>query len=282
VLQVESASTRVKRQNGEDQRESYLQRAYEGDPERSWRRGSRTSSPRSRKDQEAKLSKAREKPPRAEEAAADVRRCRGSHRFVRNYLDWLLSIPWKQEDKVKSSQAAQEISTRSTSAGEGQERIVEYLAVHSAPTADRPDPAWSARPASANLVGSRSPSDRPCFVRCRSRVRVRGGLRAHRRTYIGSMPGKVIQSMRRQVVEPLFLLDEVGQDGADPRRSVSALLSARPRAEPHLQRPLLESTTSLHVISSRGEHAHIRRLMTDGDHPHRGTPRTEGRDRAQH
>jgi len=163
---------------------------------------------------------------------------------VRDYLDWLLSIPWNKKTKVKKDLAlAQEILDNDHYGLEKvKERIVEHLAVQ-----QRANKLTGSIPCLVGPPGVGKTSFGKSIARATGRVFVRvslGGvrdeaeIRGHRRTYIGSTPGMVIQSMRRaKSSNPLFLLDGVDKDGRRlPRRPDFGLAgSARPRAEPHLQ-----------------------------------------------
>jgi ATP-dependent Lon protease len=151
---------------------------------------------------------------------------------VRDYLDWLLSIPWNKKTKVKKDLAlAQEILDNDHYGLEKvKERIVEHLAVQ-----QRANKLTGSIPCLVGPPGVGKTSFGKSIARATGRVFVRvslGGvrdeaeIRGHRRTYIGSTPGMVIQSMRRaKSSNPLFLLDGVDKMGADFRGDpTSALL----------------------------------------------------------
>src|SRR3974390_312573 len=150
---------------------------------------------------------------------------------VRNYLDWLPSFPWNTKSEVANALAhAQQILDHDHYGVEKvKERIVEYLAVQ-----QRADKLTGPILCLVGPPGVGKTSLGKSIARATGRHFVRvslGGvrdgaeIRGHRRTYIGSMPGKVIQSMRKaKSSNPLFLLDEVDKMGADFRGDPSSAL----------------------------------------------------------
>lgn len=150
---------------------------------------------------------------------------------VRNYLDWLLDIPWKKYSKVnKDLVKATEILEKDHYGLEKvKERIVEYLAVQS-----RADKIKGSILCLVGPPGVGKTSLGQSIARATGRNFVRtslGGMRdeaeirGHRRTYIGSMPGKIIQSMKKAgTSNPLFLLDEIDKLGNDWRGDPSSAL----------------------------------------------------------
>jgi ATP-dependent Lon protease len=166
------------------------------------------------------LKKLRQMSPMSAEAAV-----------VRNYLDWLLSIPWNKKTKVKKDLAlAQEILDNDHYGLEKvKERIVEHLAVQqranelTGPILCLVGPPGVGK---TSLGKSIARATGRAFVRVPlSGVRDEAEIRGTRPTYIGSMPGKVIQSMRKaKSSDPLFLLDGVDKMGADFRGDPSSAL----------------------------------------------------------
>src|SRR3984893_7170160 len=150
---------------------------------------------------------------------------------VRNYLDWLLSIPWGIKGKVKKDldEAQQILDAEHYGLDKVKERIVEYLAVQ-ARTNKLKGPILCLVPLAALGKTSLGKSMANATGREFVRMSLGGGrdeaeIRGHRRTYIGSMPGKVIQSMRKaKTSNPLFLFDEVDKMGADFRGDPSSAL----------------------------------------------------------
>jgi ATP-dependent Lon protease len=150
---------------------------------------------------------------------------------VRNYLDWLLGIPWGKKSKVRNDLAfAQEVLDADHYGLEKvKDRIVEYLAVQSRASKIRGPILCLVGPpgvGKTSLGKSIAKATGREFVRMSlGGVRDEAEIRGHRRTYIGSMPGKVIQSMRKaKKSNPLFLLDEIDKLGMDFRGDPSSAL----------------------------------------------------------
>jgi ATP-dependent Lon protease len=150
---------------------------------------------------------------------------------VRNYLDWLLSIPWgKAKSKPINLVEAERILDEDHYGLEKvKERILEYLAVQSARAASRAPILCLVGPpgvGKTSLGRSIAKATGREFARLSlGGVRDEAEIRGHRRTYIGSMPGKVIQSMKKvKSTNAFFLLDEIDKLGADWRGDPSSAL----------------------------------------------------------
>jgi ATP-dependent Lon protease len=235
VLQVEKKiRSRVKRQMEKTQREYYLNEQMKAIQKELGDGDERDDIAEFEdKIEKTKLSKeAREK------ALAELKKLRqmspmsAEATVVRNYLDWLLSIPWGVKGKVKTelSEAQTILDADHYGLEKVKERIVEYLAVQKRTNALKGPILCLVGPpgvGKTSLGKSIAKATGREFVRMSlGGVRDEAEIRGHRRTYIGSMPGKVIQSMRKaKKVNPLFLLDEIDKMGADFRGDpASALL----------------------------------------------------------
>src|SRR3984957_15621663 len=225
VLQVEKRiRTRVKRQMEKTQREYYLNEQMKaiqkelGDED-----GKDELAELEEKIKRTKLSKeAREKARQMAPVSAEAT-------VVRNYLDWLLSIPWNKKSKIKKDLplAEQILDADHFGLEKVKERIIEYLAVQqranklTGPILCLVGPPGVGKTSLGKSIAKATGRE---FVRVSlGGVRDEAEIRGHRRTYIGSMPGKVIQSMRKaKTSNPLFLLDEIDKMGADFRGDPSS------------------------------------------------------------
>ncbi|MGC1715946.1 MAG: endopeptidase La [Xanthobacteraceae bacterium] len=234
VLQVEKRiRTRVKRQMEKTQREYYLNEQMKaiqkelGDED-----GKDELAELEEKIKRTKLSKeAREKAQHEIKKLRQMSPMSAEATVVRNYLDWLLSIPWNKKSKIKKdlTLAEQILDADHFGLEKVKERIVEYLAVQQrANKLTGPILCLVGPPGVGNtsLGKSIAKATGREFVRVSlGGVRDEAEIRGHRRTYIGSMPGKIIQSMRKaKTSNPLFLLDEVDKMGADFRGDPSSAL----------------------------------------------------------
>ena len=234
VLQVEKRiRSRVKRQMEKTQREYFLNEQMKaiqkeiGDEE-----GRDEFAEIEDKIKKTKLSKeAREKANHELKKLRQISPMSAEATVVRNYLDWLLSIPWAKRPKIKKDlKLAQEVLDNDHyGLDKVKERIVEYLAVQqranklTGPILCLVGPAGVGK---TSLGKSIARATGRAFVRFSlGGVHDEAEIRGHRRTYIGSMPGKIIQSMRKaKTSNPLFLLDEVDKMGSDFRGDPSSAL----------------------------------------------------------
>src|SRR5437660_11772865 len=234
VLQVEKRiRTRVKRQVEKTQREYFLNEQMKAiQKELGDEKGRDELGEIEDKIKKTKLSKeAREKAQHELKKLRQMSPMSPETTVVRNYLDWLLSIPWGKESKIKKSlMLAQKIlDDDHFGLDRVKERIVEYLAVQqranklTGPILCLVGPPGVGKTSLGKSIARATGRD---FVRVSlGGVRDEAEIRGHRRTYIGSMPGKVIQSMRKaKSSNPLFLLDEVDKMGADFRGDPSSAL----------------------------------------------------------
>ncbi|PIU32850.1 MAG: endopeptidase La [Syntrophobacteraceae bacterium CG07_land_8_20_14_0_80_61_8] len=151
---------------------------------------------------------------------------------VRNYIDWILSIPWKErsKDKLDIDQAFQVLEEDHYGLDKPKQRILEYLAVQALVKKIKgPILCFVGPPGvgKTSLARSIARSMNRGFIRLSlGGVRDEAEIRGHRRTYIGAMPGKIIQSLRKvKTVNPLFCLDEIDKMSTDFRGDpASALL----------------------------------------------------------
>jgi len=234
VLQVErKIRSRVKRQMEKTQREYYLNEQMKAIQKELGDSDERDDIAEfEEKIESTKLSKeARDK------ALAELKKLKqmspmsAEATVVRNYLDWLLSIPWGLKGKVKKDlDEAQEIlDAEHYGLDKVKERIVEYLAVQARTNKLKGPILCLVGPpgvGKTSLGKSMANATGREFVRMSlGGVRDEAEIRGHRRTYIGSMPGKVIQSMRKaKRTNPLFLLDEIDKMGSDFRGDPAAAL----------------------------------------------------------
>jgi ATP-dependent Lon protease len=236
VLQVEKKIRgRVKRQMEKTQREYYLNEQLKaiqrelGETDE----GKDENSEIEEKIVTTKLSKdAKEKAEGELKKLRNMSPMSAEATVVRNYLDWILGIPWKKRSRVnKSIQKAQDILNSDHYGLEKvKERILEYLAVQQrtkklkGPILCLVGPPGVGKTSLGKSIGHATGRN---FVRMSlGGVRDESEIRGHRRTYIGSMPGKIVQGMKKAgSSNPLFLLDEIDKMGQDFRGDpASALL----------------------------------------------------------
>jgi ATP-dependent Lon protease len=235
VMQVErKIRSRVKRQMEKTQREYYLNEQLkaiqkelgEGEEGRDEltelddRIQKTKFSKEAREKCTAEMKKLRQMSPMSAEATV-----------VRNYLDWMLSIPWGKRTRIKKDivRAEEILNEDHYGLDKVKERIIEHLAVQQrarkmkGPILCLVGPPGVGKTSLGKSIARATGRE---FVRMSlGGIRDEAEIRGHRRTYIGSMPGKIIQSMKKaKTANPLFLLDEVDKLGADWRGDPSAAL----------------------------------------------------------
>ncbi|MBT3765322.1 MAG: endopeptidase La [Rhodospirillales bacterium] len=236
VLQVEKKiRNRVKRQMEKTQREYYLNEQLKAIQKEL---GETEDGRDETTEFEEKIAKTKLSKEAKEKSIAELKKLKNMSPMsaeatvVRNYLDWMLSIPWKKRSRVKKDINKAQIILDEDHYGleKVKERILEYLAVqHRTNKVKGPILCLVGPPGvgKTSLGKSIAHASGRNFVRISlGGVRDESEIRGHRRTYIGSMPGKIIQSMKKaKSSNPLFLLDEVDKMGQDWRGDpASALL----------------------------------------------------------
>jgi ATP-dependent Lon protease len=235
VLQVEKRiRSRVKRQMEKTQREYYLNEQMKAIQKElgELEDGRDEVSELEERIRKTKLSKEAK-----DKALAEVKKLRSMSPMsaeatvVRNYLDWMLGIPWRKRSKIsKDIRRAQDILDQDHFGLEKvKERILEYLAVQQRVEKMKGPILCLVGPpgvGKTSLGKSLARATGRNFVRVSlGGIRDEAEIRGHRRTYIGSMPGKVIQSMKKaKTSNPLFMLDELDKMGADFRGDPSSAL----------------------------------------------------------
>ena len=236
VLQVEKKiRSRVKRQMEKTQREYYLNEQLKAIQKEL---GETDDGRDETTEIEEKIAKTKLSKEAREKALGELKKLKSMSPMsaeatvVRNYLDWILSIPWKKRTRFKKDIKKAEDILNADHYGleKVKERIVEYLAVQhrtnkvSGPILCLVGPPGVGKTSLGQSIGRATGRN---FVRMSlGGVRDESEIRGHRRTYIGSMPGKIIQGMKKaKSSNPLFLLDEVDKMGQDWRGDpASALL----------------------------------------------------------
>ena len=235
VLHIEKRiRSRVKQQMEKSQREYYLNEQMKAIQKEL---GDMDDVPNELGDLENKIAKAGMSKEGKEKATSELNKLKlmspmsAEATVVRNYIDWLLKAPWKKRSKVlKNLKRAEEILEEDHYGLEKvKERILEYLAVQQrvkrlkGPILCLVGPPGVGK---TSLGQSIARSTNRKFVRMSlGGVRDEAEIRGHRRTYIGSMPGKIIQNLGKTGVRnPLFLLDEVDKMAMDFRGDPSSAL----------------------------------------------------------
>ncbi|WP_408859963.1 endopeptidase La [Acidiphilium sp.] len=236
VLQVEKRiRNRVKRQMEKTQREYYLNEQLKAIQKEL---GEGEDGKDEAAELEARIKKTKLSKEAREKALVELKKLRtmspmsAEATVVRNYLDWLLGIPWKKRGKTSNDIVAAEKVLDADHYGleKIKERILEYLAVQVRSNKVRGPILCLVGPpgvGKTSLGKSIARATGRSFVRMSlGGVRDEAEIRGHRRTYIGSMPGKIVQGMKKaKTSNPLFLLDEIDKLGADWRGDpTSALL----------------------------------------------------------
>ena len=235
VLQIEKKIRgRVKSQMEKSQREYYLNEQMKAIQKEL---GEMDDIPNELADLENKIEKAGMSKEGVEKATSELNKLKlmspmsAEATVVRNYIDWLLKAPWKKRSKVfKSLKKAEDVLEEDHYGLEKvKERILEYLAVQKrvkrlkGPILCLVGPPGVGK---TSLGQSIARSTNRKFVRMSlGGVRDEAEIRGHRRTYIGSMPGKIIQNLSKTGVRnPLFLLDEIDKMAVDFRGDPSSAL----------------------------------------------------------
>ncbi|MGY8690428.1 MAG: AAA family ATPase, partial [Verrucomicrobiales bacterium] len=235
VMQVEKRIRgRVKRQMEKTQREYYLNEQMKAIQKEL---GEGEDGRDEAGEYEEKINKTKFSKEAKEKSLAELKKLRtmspmsAEATVVRNYLDWMLGIPWKKRTKLKKDikLAMEVLDTDHFGLEKVKERIVEYLAVQArskklkGPILCLVGPPGVGKTSLGKSIARATGRN---FVRMSlGGVRDEAEIRGHRRTYIGSMPGKIVQSMKKaKTSNPLFLLDEIDKMGSDWRGDPSSAL----------------------------------------------------------
>lgn len=233
LLEVENKiRNRVKKQMEKSQKEYYLNEQMKAIQKELGDDEDDEISNYMKKIEKTKLSKEAK-----EKALAEVRKLKSMSAMsseatvVRNYLDWILDIPWKKRSKVNKEldKAMEILEADHYGLDKVKERIIEYLAVQArADKVKGPILCLVGPPGvgKTSLGKSIAKATGRSFVRASlGGMRDEAEIRGHRRTYIGSMPGKIVKGMKKAgTSNPLFLLDEIDKLGNDYRGDPSSAL----------------------------------------------------------
>jgi ATP-dependent Lon protease len=235
ILQIErKIRSRVKRQMERTQKEYYLNEQMRAIQKEL---GEKDESKAEAQELEEKIKEAGMPEDVHDKAVKELRRLKmmapmaAEATVVRNYIDWLISVPWSKstEDKLDITEAEKILEEDHYGLKKVKERILEYLAVHQLVGNLRgPILCFVGPPGvgKTSLAKSIARSIGRNFVRLSlGGVRDEAEIRGHRRTYIGALPGRILQSMKRaESVNPVFLLDEVDKMSMDFRGDPSSAL----------------------------------------------------------
>ncbi len=236
VLQVEKKiRNRVKRQMDKTQKEYYLNEQMKAIQKEL---GDSGDSKDEIHEIEQKIKKIKFTTEAKEKVQSELKKLKSmSHMsaeaaVVRNYLDWMISVPWNMNKKIDTDlvKAKKVLDDDHYGLSKIKERIIEFLAVQSRVTKPKgPILCFVGPPGVGKTSLGKSiakATGRPFLKFSLGGVRDESEIRGHRKTYIGSMPGKIIQSMKKsKFSNPLFLLDEIDKVGSDYRGDpASALL----------------------------------------------------------
>tara|TARA_A100001234_G_scaffold72418_1_gene63828 strand:+ start:475 stop:2877 length:2403 start_codon:yes stop_codon:yes gene_type:complete len=235
ALQVEKrVRNRVKRQMEKTQREYYLNEQMKAIQKEL---GDGEDGRGELEELEAQLEEAKMPQAAREKADAELRKLKNmgpmsaEATVVRNYLDWILAVPWQKSSRLKKdiNKAREILDADHYGLEKVKDRIIEFLAVQQRTKSVKGPILCLVGPpgvGKTSLGKSIARATGRKYVRMAlGGVRDEAEIRGHRRTYIGSMPGKIVQSLKKaETNNPLFLLDEVDKLGADWRGDPSSAL----------------------------------------------------------